>query len=219
MLITSPEGSQPASELPRETTAPNPAPRTFTRTEVDAAFSAAVGEVQRIAGEDDAIDVVAELGAGEPRGKGPFTVDEVLATWNAAANNAQDEYNPEGMETSRTIRSDSCGDLIVNLAIGFLRTFPIRDVDDVIAEQWHDLEPESFDGFQVWTRHNNDLGDYCPWSGQWATPENREALVSGLAADDELCPQGCRASALEDPPRGSAPHRAAIAATVTGWIS
>ncbi|MGH3281300.1 MAG: hypothetical protein ACRDNW_19495 [Trebonia sp.] len=121
------------------------------------------------------------------------------------------------MENSRTICSDSCGDLIVNLAAAFLRD-PGRGTDDVIAEHWADLEPDFFDGFEVWNQHVNDLGDYCPWSGRWGS-DSREALMSGLEPGDDLCPQGCRASALEDPPKGSGPYKAAIVATVKGWIS
>lgn len=192
--------------------------RYVTRDEVAAAFDRAVAEVEHIAGEDDAIDVIAGLGVGEPPGDGPFTREEVFAAWNAAAETAKDDYNPEETESSRTIRSDSCGDLIVNLAVGFLGN-PGRDTDDVIAQQWAGLEPEFFDGFEVWNRHVNDLGDYCPWSRQWATPENREALMSGLASDDNRCPQGCRASTLEDPPKGSEPYNAATVATVKGWVS
>jgi hypothetical protein len=187
-----------------------------TRDEVDAAFDRAVSEVELIGGEDDTISAIAGLGAGEPPGSGPFTFEKANAAWNAVAERAKDDYNPEDVESSRTIRSDSCGDLIVNLATGFLRN-PSGDVDDVIVEQWADLEPGSFEGFEVWNRHDNDLGDYCPWSRQWAIPENREALMSGLAPDD-LCPQGCRASTLEDPPKGSKPYKAAIVATVKEWL-
>jgi hypothetical protein len=43
--------------------------------------------------------------------------------------------------------------------------------------------------------------------------------MSGLADDDEGCPQGCRGSAWADPERDTPPYKAAIAATVKGWIS
>lgn len=88
----------------------------------------------------------------------------------------------------------------------------------MIAKGWADLEPISFDGFEVWNQHVSDLGDYCPWSGQWATQDNREALMSGLKPDGNLCPQACRASALEDPPKESDSYKAAIVATVKGWL-
>jgi hypothetical protein len=189
-----------------------------TRDEVAAAFDRAVAEARCIVGEDDAIDLIADLGAGEPPGNGPFTFEEAVVAWNAAAEWAKDTYNPEDIENSHTIRSDSCGDLIVNLAVGFLRD-PGCDTDDVIAEQWADLEPDCFQGFQVWNGHVNDIGDYCPWSGRQATPDSREALMSGLEPDDDSCPQGCRASTLEDPPKGSRPYKAAIVATVKGWVS
>lgn len=139
-----------------------------TRDEVVAAFDRAVAEVERIAGEDVAISLIAGLGAGEPLGDGPFTCQEVNAAWNDAAEWAKEDYNPEEVENSHTIRSDSCGDLIVNLATGFLHN-PGCDADDVIAEQWADLEPDWFDGFH--------------------------------------------------PPKGSDPYKAAIVATVKGWVS
>ena len=198
--------------------APQSAAQYFTRDEVTAAFDRAVGEVEAIAGEDDAIDLIVRLTAAESPGEGPFTAQWVIAGWNAAAETAKDAYNPEDIESNRTIRSDSCGDLIVNLAVGFLRD-PERDTDDVIADQWADLQPASFEGFEVWNQHVNHLGDYCPWSGQWATQDNREALMSGLKPDDHLCPQACRASALQDPPRKSDPYKAAIVAEVKEWFS
>jgi hypothetical protein len=193
--------------------------RSFTRGEVAAAFERAVAEVEGIAGEDAAIDLIARLATGQPSGDQPFTRDQVIAAWNAAADAAKDVYNPGEVETSDTIRSDSCGDLIANLAAGFLGNPAGRDTGDVIAEQWHDLEMASFDGFEVWTQHVNDLGDHCPWSGQQATPQNREALMSGLDPDDDRCPQGCRASALENPPEDSSLYKAAIVATVKGWVA
>lgn len=195
--------------------------RYFTRDEVDGALARAVAEVEFIAGEDGAIDLLAMLAAGKPPGKGPFTVQDAVVAWSASAELAKDGYNPGHTENSRTIRSDSWGglvvNLVVNLAVGFLGN-PGSDADDVIAARWPDLEPLSFEGFEVWNSHVNDLGDHCPWSGRWATPDNREALVSGLEPDDDLCPQGCRSSALNDPIRGSAPYQAAIVATVKGWL-
>lgn len=188
-----------------------------TRDEVAGALGRAVAEVQGIAGDDETIDLIAEFAAGQPPGGGPFTYEEAVAAWNAAAEAAQDRYNPDEGETSDTIRKDSLCDLVVNLAAGFLHD-PASDTDDVISGQWADLEPGSLEEYQVWNRHDNDLGDYCPWSGQQATPGNREALVSGLDPGDDRCPQGCRASELEDPPVGSALYRAAIIATVKGWV-
>lgn len=70
----------------------------------------------------------------------------------------------------------------------------------------------------MWNAHVNDLGDHCPWSGQPVAP-NREALMSGLADDDEGCPQGCPGSAWADPEQDTPPYKAAIAATVKGWIA
>jgi hypothetical protein len=188
-----------------------------TRAQVTAALAAAVAEAGAIAGDDPAIGLVARLAAGEPAGDGSFTRSAVLAAWNAAADGAKQLYNPDEEETSDSIRSDSCGDLIVNLAAGFLG-HPDARADDVIAAAWQDLEPVSFDGFEVWTEHATGLGDYCPWSGHQATPANREALVTGLADGDELCPQGCPASSLTDPEPGTAAHDAAIVAEVKGWL-
>lgn len=63
--------------------------------------------------------------------------------------------------------------------------------------------PAGRDSTPVWNEHNNDLGDWCPWSGQQATADRREALMGPLAGDDERCPQGCRGSALESPGAGT----------------
>lgn len=41
---------------------------------------------------------------------------------------------------------------------------------------------------RVFNSHSNDLGDWCPYSGDPAPG----------ADDDERCPQGCRASAVEE---------------------
>ena len=191
---------------------------TFTRAEVAAAFTRAVAEAERIAGDDDAIGLITGLAAGRPVGPGPFTREQVTAAWSAAADAAKAGYNPGGIENGDTIRSDSCGDLIVNLATGFLDS-PGRATDDVISDMWATLKPASLEGFEVWAHHSNDLGDHCPWSGRRATPGNREALMSGLDPDDERCPQGCEGSELEDPPEGSAPYKAAIVAAVKSWVA
>lgn len=192
--------------------------RLFSREEVDAAFGRAVDETEGIAGEDWAIDLISLSGDGLPEGSGPFTLDEAAAAWNVVAEEAKEEYNPDDGETSDTVRSDTCGDLIVNLAVGFLRS-PGADVDDVIADQWADLEPDDPEELVAWNQHGNQLGDYCPWSGTQATPANREALFSGLDDDDDLCPQACPGSWTEELPKDSDIYRAAIAATVRGWVS
>ena len=51
-----------------------------------------------------------------------------------------------------------------------------------------------------WNEHSNDLGDYCPWSGQPAATED----------DDARCPAGCAASALVEPSTGGAAHAAPL---------
>ena len=208
------EGTAPAAATDVDQRTPGPA---FTRDEVAAAFDRAVAEVESIAGKDPVLYLIARLSAGQPTGGGPFTRDQANDAWNAAADAAKRYYNLAGGETSDTIRSDSVGDLIINLAGGFLGN-PAADPDEVIAQAWHDLDVY-LDEFQVWNNHSNDLGDGCPWSGQQATQENREALCAGLDPDDERCPQGCRGSALTDPERGTDVHKAAIVATVKGWVS
>lgn len=207
-------GTAPAAAPGADRRTPGP---TFTRDEVAAAFDGAVAEVEGIAGEDPVLYLIARLATGQPPGSGPFTRDQANAAWNAAADAAKRYYNPADGETSDTIRSDSVGDLIINLAGGFLGD-PAARPAEVIAQAWHDLEVD-LDEFRVWNKHSNDLGDGCPWSGQRATQENREALCTGLDPDDERCPQGCRGSYLTDPERGTGVHKAAIVATVKGWVS
>lgn len=209
-----PDDRTPAAAVSADRHTPGPA---STRDEVTASFDKAIAEVEGIAGKDPVLHLIARLAAGQPSGIGPFTRDQANAAWNAAADAAKRYYNPAGGETSHTIRSDSVGDLIINLAGGFLGD-PAAQPAEVIAQAWHDLDVY-LDEFQVWNKHSNDLGDGCPWSGQRATQENREALCTGLDPDDERCPQGCRGSYLTDPERGTDVHKAAIVATVKGWVS
>ena len=75
------------------------------------------------------------LGAAET-----VTRDEAVAAYNALAEDAKAEYNPAGHENGDSIRSDSCGDLVVNLAVGFLDD-PEATAYDVIAASWSDLDP------------------------------------------------------------------------------
>lgn len=119
------------SRLPAE--AARDAMQQVTRGEVDAAFDRAMHVAARLARKDDAIDLIART-AGNPPGDGPFTVREVLVAWNVIMEWAKDQPSSKDEENDRTIRSDSCGSLIANLAIGFLRT-PDSDIDAVIADQ------------------------------------------------------------------------------------
>jgi hypothetical protein len=189
---------------------------TVTREQALAALNGAVATVESIAGEHEAIALIGSRARSLLDGPGPFTCETVTAALNDAADEAKDIYNPDGGETSDTVIADSIGDLIVNLAAGWL-TEPDCDTDELIARQWHDLDPD-LEGFQVWNAHVNELGDHCPWSGQPVAP-NREALMSELADDDEGCPQGCPGSAWADPEQDTPPYKAAIAATVKGWIA
>jgi hypothetical protein len=140
----------------------------FTREEALAALHAAVGAVESIAGDHEAIDRIGSRARTLLAAPGPFTCEDVTIALNEAADDAKEIYNPEGWETSGTIIADSIGDLIVNLAGGWLSD-PDCDIDDVIARQWHDLDPD-LEGLKVWNAHVNDLGDHCPWSGQPVAP-------------------------------------------------
>jgi hypothetical protein len=179
-----------------------------TRAQALSALSRTADAVVGIAGEHQAISLTVSLAQALLDGPGPFTRQEVATALNNTADDAKGIYNPGGGECSDTVIADSIGDLIVNLAAG---------LDEVIAAQWHDLDPD-LNGYQIWSTHANDLGDHCPWSGQQVGP-NREVLMSGLAGDDQGCPQGCPSAAWTAPERGAPPHKAAIAATVKGWIS
>jgi hypothetical protein len=113
---------------------------TYTRENVYGAFNRAYGESENIAGDDAALDAMSmhgianQLGAAED-----ITRDEAVAAFNNLADDAKAEYSPDGYETSDSIRSDSCGDLVVNLAVGFLDN-PEASVHDVIAGAWKDLD-------------------------------------------------------------------------------
>lgn len=191
-------------------------PDLLTRVQVKAAFDAAVAATKEIAVKDRVLDIIGELAWARFAGDGPFTRAQAAAAWNAAAEEAKKDYNPDEVEYSATIRSNSVGDLIVNLACGFLDD-PGCDPDEVIAAQWHDLDADT-DGFEVWNAHATDLSDPCPWSGQPTGP-CREALRSGPDDDGERCPQGCRASACAAPERDTPSYKAAIVATVKGWVA
>jgi hypothetical protein len=150
---------------------------------------------------------------------GLFTRDEVSTALNQAARQFRQVGNPGGIETGDTLAARDDADLLVNLA-GQALAHPGIGLDEAIYAAYADagLDPD-FDGLglSVWNSHANDLGDHCPWSGQQATRQNREALMSGVT--DDRCPQGCRASGLEDPPQGSDLYKAAIVAAVKGRVS
>lgn len=189
----------------------------FTTDQVRHAVGLAIDEVQDMTGEQEVITLFASL--SEPDNPGPLTREQVITLLNNAAEAAKGIYNPEEQESEDTIIADSTGDLLVNLALGWLDC-PGCDADEVIARQWQDLDLDGMDleRFQVWSEHHNDLGDYCPWSGE-RVPGNREALVTGTDPEDEHCPQGCQGSCWTDPEPGTPAYKAAIAVTVRGWIS
>jgi hypothetical protein len=195
----------------------DPGEKWFTREGVRAAFETAVGEVTRIAGEDQVLDLIGGAFADEMDTL-EVSRDQAVTVFGNAADMCKEIYNPGGGETSDTVRSDSVGDLIVNLAAGLLGD-PERGTDEIIADSWASLTGVDFDGFQVWNQHGNELGDACGYSGQRVTPEAREELAVGLDPDDQGCPQGCPGSCWTDPDPGTAAHRAAIAATVKGWVA
>lgn len=114
---------------------------TYIANQVRAAYARALVETRTIAGGGVGCTVALTVlhQRGCPAGPGPFTENTVSAHWNKLANDAKEDYNPEHDEDEDTIQADSCGDLVVNLALGFLRD-PFAKTDAVIAESWHDLE-------------------------------------------------------------------------------
>ena len=144
-----------------------------------------------------------------------FTRAEVHAAISAAGK-AATEFIPRGPSDEANAADDSIVGLVLSLTLGLLED-PATDPAEVIADQYAGIDPET-DEFEVWNDHQTDIGDHCPWSGQPVAP-NREALASGLADDDERCPQACKASAWTDPEPGTPSHRAAIVATVQGRVS
>jgi len=161
----------------------------------------------------------ARHGEPVPCTSGLFTREEVSTALNQAARQFRQVGNPHGIETGDTLAARDDADLLVGLA-GQALAHPGIGLDDAIYAAYTDagLEPD-FDGLglSVWNSHTNDLGDHCPWSGQQATRQNREALMSGVT--DDRCPQGCRASGLEDPPQDSDLYKAAIVTTVKRRVS
>ena len=112
---------------------------TYTRDQAVAAWNRAYGDAGGIAGEDFALDVLGNWPGGGLFAPGPYTRDQIVSIWNGAAELAKDEYNPDGTEDSHSIRSDSCGDLVVNLAGQYLGS-PDMETDAAIAAAWADLE-------------------------------------------------------------------------------
>ena len=161
----------------------------------------------------------ARAGEPVPCTSGLLTPDEVSTALNQAARQFRQVFSPDGIETGDTLAADEDAGLLVSLA-GVALAHPGIGLDDAIYTAYADAGLDSdFDGLglSVWNSHANDLGDHCPWSGQQATRQNREALMSGVT--DDRCPQGCQASGLEDPPQGSELHKAAVVATVKGRVS
>jgi endonuclease/exonuclease/phosphatase family metal-dependent hydrolase len=81
--------------------------------------------------------------------------------------------------------------LAAGTATGGACPVPRRAAAPPPAPRWPDADGDSGPG-QHWSQHSNDIGDYCPHSGQ-PVPAEYEA-----GADDPRCPAGCRASRAED---------------------
>jgi hypothetical protein len=161
----------------------------------------------------------ARHGEPVPCTSGLLTPDEVSTALNQAARQFCQVGHPDRIETGDTLAARDDAGLLVRLA-GVALAHPGIGLDDAIYAAYADarLDPD-FDGLglSVWNSHANDLGDHCPWSGQQATCQNREALMSGVT--DDRCPQACQTAGLEDPPQGSDLYKAAIVATVKGRVS
>jgi hypothetical protein len=115
------------------------APATYTPAQVEAVFLQAFAAAEVFIGEDEALDIMLAHGIGNQLGAAEaVTRDEAVAAFNDLAEYVKTEYNPDGTEDSDSIRSDSAGDLVVNLAIGFLDD-PEAEAYDVIAASWKDL--------------------------------------------------------------------------------
>jgi hypothetical protein len=126
----------------------------YTREDVHAAFSRAIRETENIVGEDMALEVITgalELADYLPAGTGEVTFLEAAAAYNAMANRAKEDYNPDETEDGDSIRADSTGDLVVNLASGFLRDDE-AETDDVIAAAWRELDPDEFPSWEQWRK-------------------------------------------------------------------
>jgi hypothetical protein len=107
----------------------------YTAQDLSAAWERALDEAEALAGDDAALDILS--GAPELAG-GPFSRATACDLWNALAEAAKAEYNPDGGETGDSIRSDSVGDLVVNLAGHFLAD-PDTTAYAAIADAWKDL--------------------------------------------------------------------------------
>jgi hypothetical protein len=115
---------------------------TYTPAQVEAVFLQAFAAAEVFIGEDEALDAMFAHGIGNQLGAAEtVTRDEAVAAFNDLAEYVKTEYNPDGTEDGDSIRSDSAGDLVVNLAIGFLDD-PEAETDDVIARAWKDLDPD-----------------------------------------------------------------------------
>jgi hypothetical protein len=114
----------------------------YTRDAVIAAYSRAYSEAENIADVDIALTAIDSLSLADflPAGAGVVTGEAAAQAYNNLANAARELYHPEGSyEDEDSVRADSCGDLVVNLAVGFLRDFK-AETDDIIAAAWKDLD-------------------------------------------------------------------------------
>ena len=112
----------------------------YTPPVVEAAFLRALAAADVFAGDDTALDIMTARGVLNLLGAGAVvTREEAVSAFNSLAEDAKAEYNPDGQETGDSVRSDSCGDLVVNLAGGYLDD-PEAEAYDIIAAAWKDLD-------------------------------------------------------------------------------
>jgi hypothetical protein len=64
----------------------------------------------------------------------------------------------------------------------------VHELRDQIEAAEQAAEPPA--GTLVWATHSNDIGDWCPWSGEPVADFSDE----DDAMDSETCPAGCRGS-------------------------
>jgi hypothetical protein len=144
----------------------------YARRDVTAAFQCALAEVEDLAGEDMALDAIRglRLGAFLPDGRAAVTRETAVGAFNALADAAKERYNPDGGDYDATARADTCGDLMVELAAGFLAN-PGADPDDIIAGVWSKLDLDDFPTYAAWRQLNSGtLADY--------ERERRSAIVA-----------------------------------------
>jgi hypothetical protein len=112
----------------------------YTPEAVEAVFWQAFAAAEVFTGGDEALDAMCAHGIANLLGAAEtVTRDEAVTAFSDLAEYVKTEYNPDGYEDGDSIRSDSCGDLVVNLAVGFLADTE-AEAADVIAGSWKDLD-------------------------------------------------------------------------------